>query len=207
MPELPEVETIKKQLLTKVKNKIITDANIIDYARNVKGDPKKFLAKIIDIQRRAKLIIFNLSNGFSFIVHLKLTGQLICYQKFPSEIKKATHLIFTFHDNTCLFFNDFRKFGFVKIMKTDEVEEYFEKQKLGPEPLTIPFPKFKKLLQKKPRSKIKPVLLDQKFIAGLGNIYAQEACFQAGIMPTRTIATFNEKETKKLYQAIQKILK
>lgn len=206
MPELPEVETIKNQLIQKIKGKTIKRIKIIDYHQKIQGDTKNLLAKITGIQRRAKLLLFNLSNHYSFIIHLKLTGQLV-YQDKPREIPKFAKVVFTFRDNSCLFFNDFRKFGFIKIMKTSEVENYLKKQGFGPEPLEITYSRFKHLLEKKPRSKIKPVLMDQTFLAGLGNIYAQEACFLAGILPTRTLASLTEPEIKKLYQAIQNVLK
>jgi len=207
MPELPEVETIKNQLLKKVNSKYIKEIKVIDYQKNIKGNKNHLLAKITHIQRRAKQIIFNLSNSYSFVVHLKMTGQLIYHSKLPSEIKKTTHVIFYFKDNTFLLFNDFRKFGFIKIFKTKELEKYFQYQNLGPEPLPLNFSKFKQIFQKRPRSKIKPLLLDQKVIAGLGNIYAQEACFKAGILPTRLISSLDDLELKKLLLAIKSILK
>ncbi len=207
MPELPEVETIKVQLSKKVKRKTIVRVKVRDYSKRVRGNKKNFLAKIKSVQRRAKLIIFNLSNDYSFIVHLKMTGQLVYYRRPPKELKKATHVIFYFSEGSQLFFNDFRKFGFVKIMKTNKVERYFKEKKIGPEALEVSFNHFKKILGRKKRSKIKPVLLDQKVIAGLGNIYAQEACFKAKILPTRMISNLDNLELKRLYFAIQTILK
>lgn len=206
MPELPEVETIKNQLRGRVKGKTIVKVKVIDYQKKVQGKTKNLLAKIKNIQRRGKLLIFELVGGYSFVIHLKLTGQLIYYSKLP-EIEKKTHVIFYFKDGSGLFFNDFRKFGFVKIMKSAEVEKYLERLGLGPEPLTLGFKEFKGLLEKKKRSKIKPTLMDQKVLAGLGNIYAQEACFRAGILPERVISSLTESEIKKLYQAIKTILK
>ncbi len=202
MPELPEVETIKNQLLKKVKGKTISGVKTRDYRKKVKGNLKNVLAKIIDIQRKAKQIVFTLSNSYSFVIHLKLTGQLI-YN--AGEIPKFAKIIFTFSDGKKLFFNDFRKFGFLKIMKTSALDEYFAK--FGPDPLKLSCSKFKKLLQKKPRAKIKPALLDQHFISGIGNIYAQEACFKAKILPTRVISSLTELEIKKLCQALKTILK
>lgn len=206
MPELPEVETIKSQLLKKIRGKTIKDLKIIDYQKNFQGDFRDILSKVIDVKRRAKLLVFNLSNGYSFLIHLKLTGQLIYYPQPPQEIKKAAHIVFYFNDGSTLFFNDFRKFGFLKIIKTSELKNYLQKEDYGPEPLELSYQEFKELLNKKPKAKIKPLLMDQTFIAGLGNIYTQEACFQAGILPTRTISSLSEEETKKLFLAIQKIL-
>ncbi|MBR9683849.1 bifunctional DNA-formamidopyrimidine glycosylase/DNA-(apurinic or apyrimidinic site) lyase [Candidatus Woesearchaeota archaeon] len=204
MPELPEVETIKNQLSKKITNKTITEIKVRDYQRNFRGNKQNLLAKITHIDRRAKQLIFTLDNGFSFVIHLKMTGQLIFHHRLPSEIKKSTHVIFTFQDHTVLFFNDWRKFGFVKVIPTKDLAEHF--QKTGPEPLTLPLSKFKKILRKRPRSKIKPLLLEQSVIAGIGNIYAQEACYKAHILPTRTIASLTDLELKNLLSAIKTIL-
>lgn len=212
MPELPEVETIVRQLDKKIKNKTISQIKIIDYAGNVHGDlTKKALARIEEVKRRAKILIFTLSNGYSFLIHLKLTGQLLYYPHSPIpqdslNVPKATHIIFYFRDGSALFFNDFRKFGYVKLMKTAEVDSHLIKQGIGPEPLEISLSNFKKLLEKKPNAQLKPLLMDQSFIAGLGNIYAQEACYRAGILPTRKVSSLSEGEVEKIYQAIRDIL-
>lgn len=205
MPELPEVETIKNQLLRKVKTKTIDEVKVIDYQKNIHGERKKLLSKIIEIKRRAKLLIFELANGYSFLIHLKLTGQLIYYPQ-TQESSPFTKMVFNFSDGSQLFFNDFRKFGFVKVMETSKVEDYLKKEGYGPEPLTLTLAQFKGLLNKKPKLKIKPLLMDQTFMAGMGNIYAQEGCFAAGILPTRIISSLREEEIKKLFQAIQEIL-
>ena len=206
MPELPEVETIKNQLLKKVKGKTIKNIRVKDYQKRIQGNLKNILAPILNIQRKAKLLVFNLANNYSFLIHLKLTGQLIYFPS-PPQTPRFAKVIFTFKDNSQLIFNDFRKFGFLKIMKTKDLEKYFQKQNYGPDPLKITLAQFQKLLQKRPRSKIKPTLMDQTLLAGLGNIYAQEACFLAHISPLRIVSTLTKAEIKKLYSAIQKILK
>jgi len=205
MPELPEVETIANQLLKKIKNNIISKVEVRDYSKRFQGKKQTILAKIENIERRAKQIVFSLKNDYSFVIHLKMTGQLIYHQKFPAEIKKATHVIFTFSNGSHLFFNDFRKFGFVKIMKTKNLDTYFEM--FGPDSLKVSFSNFKKVLEKKKRSRLKPTLLNQQVLSGLGNIYAQEACFKAGILPNRIIGSLSNLELKKLHSAIQIILR
>jgi formamidopyrimidine-DNA glycosylase len=140
MPELPEVETIKNQLSKKIKNKTIKNIKITDYKKNFHGRPGNILVKITNIQRRAKQLIFTLSNNFSFIIHLKLTGQLIYHKTLPQEIRKSTKVIFTFTDNSVLLFNDFRKFGFIKIIKTNEVEKYLSKNSTMPSNLSLNLP-------------------------------------------------------------------
>jgi formamidopyrimidine-DNA glycosylase len=209
MPELPEVETIRQQLIKKIKGKKIKKVEvklprminvaISQFEKAVSG------AKIRDIRRRAKLLIIDLANAWSIIIHLKLTGQLI-YD--GCEGIGKPHIIYTFEDGHELKYYDFRLFGWAKLIKTDEVEKFLEKEKFGPEPLDKNFTLevFKNLLNKKPRAKIKPLLMDQTFIAGIGNIYSQEACFCAKILPTRIVATLAEGEIKNLYQCLRKIL-
>jgi len=208
MPELPEVETIRKGLLAKIKGKKIKDVEIkvpklVNF--DIAGFKKNVLnASIVNIRRRAKLVIIDLSNSNSLLIHLKLTGQLIC----QGEEEKSTRATFYFTDNTNLIFNDVRKFGYFKLIPTAKLEDFFKTQKFGPEPLEKEFTldKFKEILNKKPKSKIKPFLMDQINIAGIGNIYADELLFEAKILPTRIIKTLKEDEIKNLYKSIKKIL-
>jgi len=209
MPELPEVETIKLGLLDKVLGKEIKDVDIKE-PKLVSFEVTKFKkavsgAVISNVRRRAKLLILDLSNKNSVIIHLKLTGQLI----YQGKEGKSTRAIFYFTDGTRLVFNDWRKFGYFKLVPTDKVEEFFQKQEFGPEPLEKNFTLecFYKILKKKPKSKIKPFLMDQKNIAGIGNIYSDESLFDAGISPLRLIKDLSEEEVKKLYKSIIKILK
>jgi len=225
MPELPEVETIKQDLNRVVKNKTIKSVQI-NLAKQVKNPRAKFLklvqgSKIKNIQRRAKTLIFNLSNGYHLVFHLKLTGQLIYRGKNKKlagsghPIKhdlqdlpnKYSHVIFNFIDGSQLFFNDMRQFGRVKLVDDKELEKI--NKEFGPEPLdkNFTFKKFQELIATKPRTPIKPLLMEQNFIAGIGNIYSQEACFCAGIMPTCRAGEIKDVELKKLYNCLRKILK
>ncbi|MBI4653266.1 DNA-formamidopyrimidine glycosylase [Candidatus Kuenenbacteria bacterium] len=214
MPELPEVETIKIELEKIIKGKKIKNIDI-KLPKIINVPPAQFKkilidSNIINIKRRAKILIFELSNGYNLFIHLKLTGQFF-YQstinKQQPTIKKG-QVIFNFIDGSKLFYNDFRKFGWLKLMNNKEAEEFLEKENFGPEPLKQEFTLtvFKKILGKKKRSKIKPLLMDQKFIAGIGNIYATEICFYAKINPLRIISTLREKEIDELYKGIKKIL-
>lgn len=221
MPELPEVETIKRQLNNVIVGKKIKSVEILE-PRLVKSGPKSFKkavtgAIIKAVRRRAKLLIVDLSGGYSLLIHLKMTGQLIydrgttrnSTQNYAESIKsKHTHVIYTFGDGSRLLHNDLRKFGFVKLVETKEVLKYLEKEGYGPEPLENNFTLkiFKALLAKQSRKKIKPTLMEQTFIAGIGNIYADEICFYAGVRPTRIISILKEKEIKKLFDGIKKIL-
>jgi formamidopyrimidine-DNA glycosylase len=204
MPELPEVETIKRQLSRKIKGKTIKRVEI-RLLKLVKMPAKKFKKrvegqKILDVQRRAKLVIFRLSDGY-LLTHLKMTGQLI----FNGEENKHTYLIYHFTAGSYLLHNDLRKFGFVKLV--GDLEKYFIKEKYGPEPLENDFTLkvFKELLKGK-KTKIKPLLMNQQFIVGVGNLYADEILFSAGVLPTRKASDLKEKEIKKIYQGIKRIL-
>jgi formamidopyrimidine-DNA glycosylase len=214
MPELPEVQTIANQLQKEIVGKKIKTVNI-RLAKMVFGiSPKKFLqtvvgTKIKSITRRAKVLIINLSNNYSLLIHLKLSGQVIYQPKNFIKLDKHSHIIYYFTDGSVLLHNDTRQFGWVKLIKTSELEKYFQTEKIGPEPLDKNFTlaEFRKLLSQKKSQKIKPLLMDQRFVAGIGNIYAQESCFCAKILPTRVVKTLKEKEIKDLYFCLLNILK
>jgi len=180
MPELPEVETIRRQLSGKIVGK------------------RLLRKKIVGVRRRAKLLIIDFRDGSSLIFHLKLTGQLI----FNGEPSRYTRKVLNFQDGSRLVFNDLRKFGWYKIVKKSrEMEEKF-----GPEPLKMNFKTFESILEKRPKAKIKPLLMDQKMIAGIGNIYSDEILFASGIRPMRLVKTLKKPEIKKIFQNIKKIL-
>jgi len=214
MPELPEVQTIVNQLQKKIVGKKIKAIDIhltkmIQGISSAKFKKTIIGSKIIGINRRAKLIIINFSNNYSLLIHLKLSGQIIYQLKKFIKIGKYSHLIYYFTDGSILVHNDMRQFGWVKMIKTVALEKYFQQEKFGPEPLDKKFTpeEFKRHLAHRRGGKIKPLLLDQKFIAGIGNIYAQEACFCAKILPFRIIKTLKEKEVIDLYHCLIKILK
>lgn len=211
MPELPEVETIRSQLEREVKGKKIIDVEI-KVPKLVKAPLLTFKKAIIGssitaIKRRAKLLLVSLSNGYSLMIHLKLTGQLIIKQA-KDQPGPYTHIIFYFFDSSKLFFNDLRKFGYIKLVEPDDLDNELAKEKFGPEPLEKRFTleKFTGLLADKKITKIKPLLMDQTFIAGLGNVYAAEVCFYAGVRPTKPAGLLKQDEIKRLYEGIKKIL-
>jgi len=181
MPELPEVETIRRQLNKKIVGK--------------KLDGKK----IVGVRRRAKLLIIDFADESSLVFHLKLTGQLI----FNGEPSKFTRHVFKFDDGSSLIFNDMRKFGWWKKVKnTKSLESGF-----GPEAFEVDLKGFKNILEKRPNAKIKPLLMDQKFIAGIGNIYSDEILFAASVQPLRRAKSLTPKEIKAIWLNIGKILK
>src|SRR3989344_3680745 len=195
MPELPEVETtvrgLKKTIIglsikdvwtdlaTKDKRKEDTVAN----RKYFKTFRKKILnKKVLSVERRAKNILINLSEEQTILVHLKMTGYLF-YGKNP-KIKFA-HVIFSLSDKKYLVLSDLRKFGKITLLNTKDAHDTKHLNNIGPEPLEKSFnlEKLKERLNKKPKGKIKTVLMDQSVIAGIGNIYSDEILWRAGINP------------------------
>lgn len=227
MPELPEVETVrldlKKSLVTKKFKEII----VLDFKNIFPSKAffkKKLLAKeIVDIQRRGKLLIIKLDHLDSyFLIHLKMTGQLI-YQDIVgghslSELSKLkaiggklpnrfTRAYFVFNDNSILYFNDLRKFGYLKLVNQLELDDLLVKN-YGPEPLSLEFtPEYLINLVKNHSINIKALLLSQQKIAGLGNIYVDEALFLSHILPYRSAKSLKTKEVNLLFKAINGIIK
>lgn len=181
MPELPEVETIRRQLARKIIGKKLNNR------------------KVTGVRRRAKVLIIDFSDNSSLILHLKLTGQLI----FNGKPLPSTRKVFYFRDGSHLIFNDTRKLGWWKIVKNSWM---IEKQ-FGPEALGINLSAFKNILSGRPNSKIKPLLMDQKFIAGIGNIYSDEILYAAKVHPLRRVKTLNDKEAEQIFHNIGKILR
>ena len=215
MPELPEVYTISKELDTEIKGKKFQSVKI-NVAKMVKGNSAKIKnTKIKGVSRRAKLILMKMDNGLNLAIHLKLTGQLFFLPrgkektKYDEGINKFTHVIFDFSDGSRLIFNDLRKFGWVKILTDEELEKELEKENYGPEPLESGFTlaKFKEVLARKSNSQIKPLLMDQKFVAGIGNLYSDEILFYAKVHPRRKVKDLSDNEIAKIYQGMKKILK
>ena len=215
MPELPEVETIRNQLEKLIVGKEILKVDV-DLAKMVKLPLDKFRevvigSKIKKVSRRAKILIFELSNGWSELVHLKMSGRLIFRlrgSKLQIQDTKWNHLTYYFKDGSRLFHNDLRQFGYVKLVETDKLADFFKKEKLGPEPLKkdFTFDEFSAILKRKPKTKIKQFLINQQNISGIGNIYSDEILFFAGVHPSRRAAELKSIEIKKIFQGIKKIL-
>ena len=207
MPELPEIETVVGDLKKKIIGKTLTGVRVF-CPKLIKGPLSEFKrlsnAKIISILRRGKYIIINLSGGQSLLIHLKLTGQLVLVEK-KSPVEKHTHLIFGLKGKSQeLRYLDVRKFGRLKILPTQTLPQ--ELSYLGPEPLSLSFFGFWERITRA-QGKIKPLLLNQEFMAGIGNIYADEILFRAGLRPQRKVESLKDKELKKLFLAIKAILK
>lgn len=215
MPELPEVETIRSQLAKLIVGRKILQVEV-GLPRIVKLPVLEFKkvvvgAKIKSVWRRAKILIFELSNNWSILTHLKLTGRLIFRaknEKLAPQDTQWNHLIYYFSGGSRLFFNDLRQFGYVKLVETEKLADFFVKEKLGPEPLEkdFTFDDFLLVLKRRPKAKIKQFLMDQQNLAGIGNIYSDEILFHAGVYPLRRINTLRPQETKKIFEGIKKIL-
>ena len=220
MPELPEVETVRRQLQNKVVGKRITGLEVF-HAKSVAHDEQieeKIVGKAIaDIDRVGKLMIFSFvgEKDLYLLAHLKMTGQFFYVE--DGEVQTAgghslsesdlldlpgrhTRLGIYFSDKSALYFNDMRLFGYVKVATASEVEK--AKAQFGPEPIHKQFDieKFSAGLRRR-TSPIKAVLLDQKFVAGLGNIYVDEALWRARVKPTRKANKLTKKEAVELAKA------
>ncbi len=208
MPELPEVETIVKQLQQTVLGKTIEKVEVLD--KMVDSRLKKITpVKIIGIERRAKYIIIRLGNRKFILVHLAMTGHFRFFskgKKINPDEGKFVVAKFYLDDGSLLTHNSIRKFGMVKLMDRKQLEQNLGK--LGPEPLSSEFTPeiFKKILRRKKKANLKVTLMDQNFIAGIGNIYAQEILYHARIDPQRKIGNLSDPEVKELYLQIRKVL-
>lgn len=225
MPELPEVETIRAGLNSFLPGKIIA-SEVHDWPKgfpNSPADVKQFLvgAKITAVRRRAKVLILDLSNDYSVVVHLKMTGQLVYKSddfrfgaghpndsligKLPD---KSTRVEITFTDGSKLFFNDQRKFGWMRLLPTVEVEQLDFFKKVGPEPLSNTFTakEFTARFKRRANSNIKAALLDQTVVAGVGNIYADESLWAAKIHPETKVKNVTGDQFKKLFTELRAIL-
>ncbi|MCM3588623.1 DNA-formamidopyrimidine glycosylase [Mesobacillus maritimus] len=212
MPELPEVETVRKTLEALVLGKKIEKVTIY-WPKMVKHpvEVEQFLdaligQSILEISRRGKFLIFY-TNDFALISHLRMEGK---YGVFPGDtpVENHTHAIFQFTDGTELRYKDVRKFGTYHLYKKGSEWNEPPLIGLGPEPFSEEFTleALKQKLSKTSR-KIKPALLDQKVLVGLGNIYVDEALFRAGIHPERIASTLSDEELKLLHKEIIQTLK
>jgi len=223
MPELPEVETIVRDLDKILRNKKISNIQALDKKvfQLSKKSAKTVTGRLIkEVKRRAKMIIIKLSNDNFLVIHLKMTGQLVFQSKTSliagghpiSHIGKTlpnkfTRVIFIFSDGSKLYFNDVRRFGWLK--SVDEKTLSRLSDDLGIEPLSPAFSleNFEEILAHKKSTTIKQALMDQKYLSGLGNIYTDEALFVARIKPMRLVKSLKPDEIEKLWRAIPKILK
>jgi len=239
VPELPEVETIRRGLDKYVVGHRILDVDI-KAPRIFSGDKENVIgAKIVSVRRLGKGLILNLDNNYSLAIHIKMTGQLIYRGKETEDIEisktkvgsvpnKFTHVIFELdgspsagsgssdskNPTTKLYYNDQRRFGWIKVVPTKDVMDLTFFKTVGPEPPISPdsheheltLEMFKKVLNGKP-TKIKPLIMDQARIGGIGNIYANDALFKARIDPRRPAKSLTDKEIEMLYKSVIDVMK
>lgn len=232
MPELPEVETVRRGLNQNILGKKITEIQILK-PKLVRNDLGKFREILIgnsfeNIDRIGKLLIFKLSNnsplirglgGLFLLTHLKMTGQLI-YQQGAKKVmgghydpysssefpNKHSHVIFDFGGKGNLFYNDMRQFGYLEIVDKERLKEIRKKYGIEPGTKNYTWENFRGILLKRHRMILKAFLLNQQIISGLGNIYVDEACFRSKIFPDRKVGSLSDKEAKLLFQNIREII-
>ncbi len=256
MPELPEVETVRRGLQRLIVGKKVARVthDTPKSFPNSESDVREFLvgSTILEARRRAKVLLIDLDTDYTLVIHLKMTGQLVYIKEGPAppldsevnsesshlplqlaqstrigygdEIRwgaghpsdslvnalpdKSTRVEFTFSDNSRLFFNDQRKFGWVKLYPTVEVPNIDFMKRVGPEPLEDDFTakRFRERFQRRKKTNIKAALLDQSVVAGVGNIYADESLWSAKIHPKRLVGTITEDEFAALYHAVRAVM-
>jgi formamidopyrimidine-DNA glycosylase len=221
MPELPEVETIKRSLQKAIVGKKIKDIEI-RRPKIFQGDKSEVIGReILGVERRGKILIINLSEEKALLVHFKLTGQMVWVPKAGEQVTlghpipfagiqlpaKTTHVIFDI-DGGKLFYNDLRQFGWIKVIANSKLQiANSEIGKLGLEPFDKEFTvEYLQKIFSKTSKPIKLVLMDQEKIAGVGNIYANDALFEAGISPLKPAKQLNNLAIEQLRKAIIKVL-
>jgi len=216
MPELPEVETIRLGLEKYLVGHRILGVDI-KVSKLFEGSAKQIIgAKVIKVRRFGKGLVIDLSNNYSLAIHIKLTGQLIYRDPKTKDIpvsdkvgtvpSKFTHVIFELDQGAHLYYNDIRRFGWIKVVRTNEVANLPFFKGMGPEPfkdLTLEY--FQKVL-KSSSVAVKPLIMDQKRVGGIGNIYANDALYLAKIDPKRPAKSLRSAELKNLFDAVHKVM-
>lgn len=220
MPELPEVETIKLFLDRNIPGLKIESVNVLN-EKSFLGDPRLILNKTIkSVERRAKVLRIRFEE-IELLIHLKMSGQMIFVGKekhigghptkdmFGDLPNKSTRVIFNLSDGSTLYFNDQRKFGWIRVVTSNKLDSDKFISSLGPEPLEENFSReiLKNNLLRRKKTPIKVALLDQEIIAGVGNIYACEACFIARIDPRVRIEEMGDEEFRAIHRGVVEALR
>jgi formamidopyrimidine-DNA glycosylase len=201
VPELPEVETVRRTIAPRIAGRRIVSAEFRCLRVLRGGDPDEMAARlagrrILKVDRRGKFLLIEIEGGLILLVHLGMTGKLLM----GGEPGPHTHAIVTL-DRGVLLYDDSRQFGCLELHETLPARV----ARLGPEPLEIGFEEFAAALRKR-RTRLKALLLDQRFLRGLGNIYADEALFRAGIHPLALAGGLSRRRARRLYDAIVEVL-
>jgi formamidopyrimidine-DNA glycosylase len=224
MPELPEVETVRRGLESLIVGKTIKSISH-DNEKSFPNDPtlvSEFAvgSNVSNIKRRAKVLLIELSTSYTLMTHLKMTGQLVYEGKerfgagHPNDSligrlpDKSTRVTITFDDDSCLYFNDQRKFGWMKLLPSELVAQEPFMLKVGPEPLEPEFTDkiFIARVRRRANTSIKAAILDQTVLAGVGNIYADESLWGAQIHPATLVRNITDKQLSVLHREILYVL-
>jgi formamidopyrimidine-DNA glycosylase len=226
MPELPEVETVKRGLERLIVGKTIM-SHSFDWPKSFPNDPEIVAQCMLGatcerVERRGKALIITLNSGYSLVVHLKMTGQLVYVDNnqdrfaagHPNDSMvnrlpdSSTRVQLTFTDSSTLFFNDQRKFGWMRLLPSTEVMNLPFFRLLGPEPLADSFTsqQFRGRLNRRKNTTIKAAILDQTVLAGVGNIYADESLFMAKIHPAQRVGSIKPSALDDLHREIRAVL-
>lgn len=236
MPELPEVETVKRGLNAFIVSKQVKSVSVFNSPKsfpNSESDVTKFLkgAVVTAVRRRAKVLLIDLSSAYTLVIHLKMTGQLVFVADVSEDLvagssdlrfgaghpndsligelpDRSTRVVFDFTDGSHLYFNDQRKFGWVKLYPTVEVPNIDFMQKVGPEPLEDSFvaKDFIQRVRRRSGTTIKAAMLDQTVLAGVGNIYADESLWGAKIHPATRVRNVTDKQLATLLHEIKYVM-
>ncbi len=226
MPELPEVETMRRHIEHSLAGRVLRRLEIrlervVLWPSGLRPGELEG-ATLRSARRRAKWLLLEFDNGLSLAVHFGLTGQL-CHDGPQGKAMlghpvpaldvprphKSTHAIFHFDDDSTLYYTDIRQFGRIHVVPTGEVPEFLARRKLGVEPLTGDFQPtiLETVAGRRPRTKLKALLLDQRVVAGIGNIYADESLHRSGLHPARPLAEVSGESFGRLRQAIKEVLR
>lgn len=224
MPELPEVETVRRGLHELIIGLVVKTAEH-DNAKsfpNPAPEVQEFLigATITAVRRRAKVLLIDLSTNYTLVIHLKMTGQMVYRGAVvfgaghPNESligelpDRSTRVTLGFADGSHLYFNDQRKFGWMRLMPTIAVPEIDFMKKVGPEPLEADFTaeEFAARFKRRANTNIKAAILDQTVVAGVGNIYADESLWGAKVHPKRLVKTITDEEFRLIYQELREVM-
>ena len=225
MPELPEVETVRRGLAQLLPGRTVKAVGEFDSPKsfpNAAVDVQHFLigASVKEVRRRAKVLLIDLGSNYTLVIHLKMTGQLVFVggERFgaghPTDSlvgelpDRSTRVALEFSDGSHLYFNDQRKFGWVKLFPTVEVPNIDFMQKVGPEPLESDFTPeiFYTRLQRRQNTTIKAAILDQTVLAGVGNIYADEGLWGAKIHPSTRVKDVPQNAITDLWRELREVM-
>jgi len=210
MPELPEVETVRRSLREALRGRRIVEVERIGWPRTIAAPPPETFRSllrdraVLDVDRRGKYVLLRLDHDETLVVHLRMTGRLTVAPA-DDEPDAHTHVVLRLDDGRRLVFRDPRKFGRIWLLDGEGLAAL--QGKLGPEPLddALTAEEFRTLLRRR-RGRLKPLLLDQSLLAGLGNIYVDEALWLAKLHPLRTVLSLGDDEVDSLYGAIRAVL-